>query len=111
MENVKSLSDEVLAHADIVNVISSFIPVISKGRSFVAVCPFHDDHHPSMSISREKGVFKCFSCGAAGNAISYVSQYLKIPYREAIKKVAELSGYHDARLESLSSRRSSTQGS
>ena len=93
------LIDAVLKHADIVQVISAYIPVIKKGRSYVAVCPFHDDTNPSMNISQEKQIFKCFVCGTGGNAISFVEKYEKIRFDEAVRKVAEITGFHDERLE------------
>lgn len=92
------LLEEVLRHADIVDVIRTYIPVEQKGRSYVALCPFHDDKHPSLSISREKQIFKCFVCGAGGNAFSFVSRYENIPFDAAVRKVAEIAGYHDERL-------------
>ena len=96
----QDLIDSVLKNSDIVSVISSFIPVQKKGRSYVALCPFHDDKNPSLSISKEKQIFKCFVCGTGGNAIGFVEKYLKIPFMEAVRKVAEISGYHDPRLTS-----------
>jgi len=93
-----SLVDDILKQADIVNVISSYINVIRKGRNYVALCPFHDDKNPSMMISKEKQIFKCFVCGAGGNAISFVEKYEKIPFTEAIRKTAEIVGFHDVRL-------------
>ena len=94
-----SLVEDVLKHADIVKVISAFLPVTRKGKNFVAKCPFHDDTDPSMMISQEKQIFKCFVCGAGGSAISFVQKYLHISFIEAIKKVAEIADYHDPRLE------------
>lgn len=92
------LVDEILKHADVVNVVSSYINVIRKGRNFVALCPFHDDKNPSMMISKEKQIFKCFVCGAGGNAISFVEKYEKIPFADAVRKTAEIIGFHDVRL-------------
>ncbi|MCF0107803.1 MAG: DNA primase, partial [Bacilli bacterium] len=99
MEFDDSLITDVLEHADIAKIIGSFIPVIKVGRSYKAKCPFHDDTSPSMMISPEKKIFKCFVCGHGGSAISFVQQYLHISFFEAMKKVAELSGYSDPRLE------------
>lgn len=95
----KDLIETLLKETDIVTVISAFIPVQQKGRSFVAVCPFHDDKNPSLNISREKQIFKCFVCGTGGNAITFVQKHLNISYQEAVQKVAEISGFHDERLE------------
>ncbi len=97
-----TLINELLSHTDIVAVISSYIPVTKKGRNYVAICPFHDDTSPSLTISPEKQIYKCFSCGAAGNAISFVANYEKIPYYDAVRKVAELVGFSDERLEKRS---------
>ena len=90
--------EAVLKHADIVQVISSYIPVTKKGRSYVALCPFHDDKNPSMQISAEKQIFKCFVCGAGGNAIGFVEKYEKIPFWDAVRKVAQICNYADPRL-------------
>lgn len=98
----QDLIDSVLKAADIVTIISSYIPVIKKGRSFVALCPFHDDKHPSLNISREKQIFKCFSCGTGGNAITFVQKYEKISFEDAIRKVADMVNFHDSRLEKKS---------
>ena len=92
------LVEAVLKHSDIVSVVSSYLPVIKKGKSHVCLCPFHDDKHPSMQVSQEKQIFKCFVCGEGGNAISFVQKMEKIPFRQAMIKVAQISGYEDPRL-------------
>lgn len=89
----KEIVDDILSRADIVEVISSYIPVVKKGNAFRAVCPFHADTNPSLNISRSKKIFKCFACGKGGNAFSFVSEYEHIPYVESIKKVASLISY------------------
>ncbi len=94
----QDLIEAVLKHADIVQIVSSYIPVEKKGRSYVALCPFHDDKNPSMQISPEKQIFKCFVCGTGGNAIGFVEKYEKIPFSAAVRKVAQLCGYNDPRL-------------
>ena len=95
----KELIDELLKHADIVKIISSYLTVTKKGRNYVAVCPFHDDSNPSLTISPEKRIFKCFVCQTSGNAITFVAKYEKISFNDAVRKVAELSGFSDPRLE------------
>ena len=94
-----SLRKDILARCNIVEVISSFLTVTKKGKNYVAICPFHDDTTPSMYISPEKQMFKCFVCGTGGDAISFVSKYTHISYGEAMRKVAEIIGFHDPRLE------------
>ena len=95
----KDLIESLLKEADIVTVISAFIPVTKKGRGYVAICPFHDDKNPSLSISKERQIFKCFVCGTGGNAISFVQKHLGISYQDAVRKVAEIVGFNDERLE------------
>lgn len=84
--------NEIRAKADIVDVVSRYIPVTRKGKGFYATCPFHDDHDPSMSISQDKQIFKCFVCGAGGNVFSFVQKYENISFLEAVYKVAEFTG-------------------
>lgn len=97
----KSIAEDVLKHADIVQVISSFIPLIKQGKNYKAVCPFHDDTNPSLVVSPEKQFFKCFVCGTSGTAISFVQKYKKVSYGEAIKIVADIVGYHPEGLDSI----------
>lgn len=97
--SLHQLALDVLSNADIVEVISSRIKVIKAGRGYKAVCPFHDDKNPSLMISQEKQIFKCFVCGASGNAISFIQKFDKVSFFEAMKEVAKISGYNDDRLE------------
>ena len=94
----RELIDEILARADIVDVISSYLDVKKKGRNYVAVCPFHNDTNPSLTISKEKQFFKCFVCGTSGNAIGFVQKYEHLSFIEAVKKVADIINFHDERL-------------
>ena len=96
-----SLVNDVLKHADIVKVVSAYLPVVRKGKDYLAKCPFHDDTNPSMHISPELQIFKCFVCGTSGNAIGFVRKYEHLSFREAVKKVAEICDYHDPRLEDI----------
>ena len=96
-----TLVKDVLKQADIVKVVSAYLPVIKKGKDYLAKCPFHDDNNPSMHISPELQIFKCFVCGTSGNAIGFVSKYEHLSFREAMKKVAEICDYHDPRLEDI----------
>lgn len=80
-------------NCNIVDVISSYVPVTLKGKDYKCVCPFHDDHSPSMSISTSKQIYKCFSCGAAGNVFTFVQNYENVSFIEAVKIVAEKIGY------------------
>ena len=79
--------------ANIVDIISSYIPLTQKGKNYFGVCPFHDDTNPSMSVSEEKQIYKCFSCGAAGNVFTFVSDYENVSFIEAVKIVADKCGH------------------
>ena len=85
--------DRVRSQADIVDVIGHYLQVQRKGRSYVAVCPFHDDHSPSLSISPDKQLYKCFVCGNGGNVFTFVQNYEKVSFPEAVGRVASLIGY------------------
>ena len=87
-----SIINEIRNSLDIVEVISSYIPLKSKGKNFFGVCPFHDDHSPSMSVSREKQIYTCFSCGATGNVFKFIQDYENISFIEAVKKCSQISG-------------------
>ena len=84
--------NNIRAHADIVNIIGSYIPLTQKGRNYLGVCPFHDDHSPSMSVSSEKQIYKCFACGAAGNVFTFVQDYENVSFAEAVSIVAAKCG-------------------
>ena len=83
---------KIRQQADIVEIIGDYIPLTQRGKNYFGICPFHQDHSPSMSVSREKQLFKCFSCGAAGNVFKFVSDYENISYYEAVAKVANKIG-------------------
>ena len=97
----ESLVNDVLKHADIIKVIQSYLPLVKKGKDYLAKCPFHDDTNPSMHVSPDKQIFKCFVCGTSGNAIGFVMKYEHLSFKEAMKKVAEICGYSDPRLEGI----------
>lgn len=84
--------NQIRLNADIVKVISSYIPLKRSGKNFVGVCPFHDDTSPSMFVSPDKQIYKCFACGASGNVFTFVQNYENIEFRQAVKKVCDLTG-------------------
>ena len=92
--------NEILSRADIVDIISSYLKVTPKGKNYVSLCPFHNDHSPSLIISREKQIFNCFTCRTGGNVFSFVMKYENVSFYEAVSIVAKkigytLSGYFD----------------
>ncbi len=82
----------IRAKADIISIVGSYIPLTQRGKNYFCVCPFHDDHAPSMSLSSEKQIYKCFSCGATGNVFSFVADYENVPFIEAVAIVANKCG-------------------
>lgn len=95
-DNSSTLSNEeineIRQSVDIVDIISSYIPLTTRGKNFFGICPFHADHSPSMSVSREKQIYTCFSCGASGNVFNFVMNYENVNFIEAIKIIATKAG-------------------
>ncbi len=86
------LVQQVRSANDIVEVISSYLPLEKKGKNYFGVCPFHDDTNPSMSVSSEKQIYKCFSCGASGNVFNFVMDYENVDFKEALLILAKRAG-------------------
>ena len=86
--------NEIRNKTDIVSVISNYVPLTKRGKNYFGVCPFHDDHSPSMSVSPEKQIYTCFSCGATGNVFTFVSEYEHISFIEAVKLLGDKLGYN-----------------
>ena len=77
---------------NIVDVVSSYIPLTKRGKNHFGVCPFHDDRDPSLSVSYEKQIYTCFSCGATGNVFTFIMDYEHLSFYESLKKVADIGG-------------------
>ncbi len=86
--------NEIRNKSDIVSIISNYVPLTKRGKNYFGVCPFHDDHSPSMSVSPEKQIYTCFSCGATGNVFTFVSEYEHISFIEAVKLLGNKLGYN-----------------
>lgn len=89
--------ENILDRVDIVEVVSSYIPLKRAGRNFRALCPFHHEKTPSFMISPDKQIYHCFGCNAGGNVLSFVMQYEKIDFLEAIDMLAKKAGVEIAR--------------
>ncbi len=81
--------DRIIDAADIVDVVSEFVTLRKSGTSFKGLCPFHDDRTPSFSVSPSRGVYKCFSCGKAGNAVKFIMDHEQMSYVDALKWLAK----------------------
>ena len=84
--------DRILEATNIVDVISEYVSLRKAGTSYKGLCPFHDDRTPSFSVSPAKGVYKCFSCGEAGNAVNFIMKHDQMTYPEALKVLAKKYG-------------------
>jgi DNA primase len=80
--------DDLIARADIVEVIGKRIQLKKAGREYKAVCPFHDEKTPSFTVSPTKGFYHCFGCGAHGTAIGFLMEYEHMEFRDAIENLA-----------------------
>lgn len=87
----EELINEIRSNVDIVDVISNYISLTPRGKNYFGICPFHDDNRPSMSVSKEKQIYKCFSCGATGNVFKFIMDYENISFVEAVKKCADMA--------------------
>lgn len=84
--------NEIRNSINIVDLIGEYLPLVQKGRNYFCVCPFHDDHNPSMSVSKDKQIYTCFVCGATGNAFTFLMDYEHLTFMEAVYKVADKTG-------------------
>lgn len=77
---------------DIVSLVADYLPLIRSGSKFKALCPFHDDHNPSLELNPERQSFKCWSCGAGGDVFDFVKDFERVDFPEALRMLAERAG-------------------
>lgn len=88
----EEIVEEVRSRNDIVDVINSYVSLKKKGSTYTACCPFHNEKTPSFHVSREKQLYHCFGCGAAGNVYTFLQQYENYTFPEAVEYLASRSG-------------------
>jgi len=88
----QSFIDELIARADVVEVIGERIALKKAGREYKAVCPFHDEKTPSFTVSPQKGFYHCFGCGAHGTSIGFLMNYENLSFIDAVEALAEMLG-------------------
>ena len=81
--------ERIIDAADIVDVVSDFVSLKKRGQNWLGLCPFHNDRNPSFNVSRTKGIYKCFACGAGGGAVNFVMQHEQMTYVEALRYLAK----------------------
>lgn len=87
-----SVIDEIREKADIVNIISDYVPIRKRGKNYLGLCPFHSERTPSFTVSQEKQLFHCFGCGEGGNVFSFLMKIENIPFVESAKILADKLG-------------------
>ena len=80
--------DRIMDAANIVDVVSEFVSLRKSGANYKGLCPFHDDRTPSFSVSPARGIYKCFSCGKAGNAANFIMEHEQLSYPDALRWLA-----------------------
>lgn len=88
----KETIDRIIETTKIVDVIGDFVSLKRKGANHLGLCPFHNEKTPSFTVSEAKGIYKCFGCGKAGNAINFIMEYEHMSYVEALKYLASKYG-------------------
>ncbi len=84
--------NNIRSSVNIVDIVSSYIPLTKKGKNYFGTCPFHPDSDPSFCVSEEKQIYTCFSCKATGNVLHFIMNYENVSFKEAIKIVADKVG-------------------
>lgn len=80
---------KILDTADIVDVVSDFVTLKRRGANYIGLCPFHNERTPSFSVSKSKGICKCFSCGKGGSPVNFIMEHEKMSYNEALRYLAK----------------------
>lgn len=88
----KDIIERVKDSANIFEVVSEYISLKKLGVYYVGLCPFHDDHHPSMKVSPNRGTYHCYSCNAKGDAIKFVQEIEHVSFPEAVRRLANKYG-------------------
>lgn len=79
----------IIDTADIVEVVSDFVSLKRRGANYIGLCPFHNERTPSFSVSKSKGICKCFSCGKGGSPVNFIMEIEQVGYQEALRYLAK----------------------
>lgn len=92
MAILRAFIDDLLARTDIVDLIDARVPLKKAGKNYSACCPFHNEKTPSFSVAPDKQFYHCFGCGVHGNAISFLMEFDRLEFPEAIEELARMHG-------------------
>jgi len=81
--------ERIKSNAEIVEVVSDYVTLKKRGSNLMACCPFHNEKSPSFNVNPRLGIYKCFGCGKSGDSISFVMEYDKLTYPEALRQLAQ----------------------
>ena len=95
--------DDLLARADIVDLVESRVPLKKAGKNYQACCPFHNEKSPSFTVSQDKQFYHCFGCGEHGNAISFLMEFDRLDFVDAVEELASHCGVEVIREENNAS--------
>lgn len=80
--------DRIMDATNIVDVVSDFVTLKKRGINYIGLCPFHNDTHPSFSVSPSRGICHCFTCGKGGNAVNFLMELENLSYPDALRWLA-----------------------
>ncbi|MDQ1362642.1 MAG: primase, partial [Pseudomonadota bacterium] len=88
----QSFIDDLIARADIVDVVGARVPLKKRGKEYIACCPFHNEKTPSFTVNQSKQFYHCFGCGAHGTALGFVMEFDRLEFVDAVESLA--AAYH-----------------
>ena len=89
---MESQVEEIKKKLDIVDVVGKYLPLRKRGHHFLANCPFHSEKTPSFTVSQEMQIFKCFGCGKVGDMFTFIQEYDKVDFKDALEDLAKMAG-------------------
>ena len=88
----QAIINQIQQASDIVDIVSEHVSLKKKGLEMVGLCPFHEDHRPSLNVNAHKQIFKCFACGAGGDVFKFVQMRENLTFPQAIERLADRAG-------------------
>ena len=80
--------DRILDTARIEEVVGDYVTLKKRGGNYLGLCPFHNEKSPSFTVTPSKGIYKCFGCGVAGNAVGFLMAHDQLTYPDALRQLA-----------------------